>query len=133
MEAAVVSEIRILVTGSRLITPGADERLIVSVLDELYEQVAARRRIAIVHGGACGVDMVAAFWATGSGVLQERHDADWDEYGKAAGPRRNREMVDAGAHLCVAFPRRSSIGTWDCIRQAANAGIPVRIYPLTEA
>jgi hypothetical protein len=40
-------------------------------------------------------------------------------------------MASLGAKLCLAFPRKGgSRGTWDCIRKAADAGIPVRIYPL---
>ena len=46
---------------------------------------------------------------------------DW-----AGGPARNREMVKAGADLCLAFHRSlaTSKGTKDCARQALAAGIP---------
>lgn len=29
--------------------------------------------------------------------------------------------------LCVAYPARGSRGTWDCVRQATEAGIPVLV------
>jgi hypothetical protein len=43
-----------------------------------------------------------------------------------AGPKRNQEMVQAGADLCVALHRsiEASKGTKDCVRQAMAAGIP---------
>jgi hypothetical protein len=42
-------------------------------------------------------------------------------------------MVALGADICLAFPGPGSIGTWHCIKAAANAGIPVRIYPQLES
>jgi hypothetical protein len=52
--------------------------------------------------------------------------ADWDRFGKRAGPIRNAEMVAAGAMLCLAFHRflPGSKGTKDCARRALAAGIP---------
>lgn len=38
-------------------------------------------------------------------------------------------MVDLGADICLAFPTKSSIGTWDCVRRANAAGIRVIIVP----
>jgi len=53
----------------------------------------------------------------------------WDRQGNAAGPMRNKRMADLGAVLCLAFPKGESRGTWDCIKRANRAGIPVRIVP----
>lgn len=41
---------------------------------------------------------------------------------------RNQEMADRGADLCLAFPGPESVGTWDMIRKARAAGIPVHIH-----
>ena len=64
-------------------------------------------------------------WIPGLNV--EPHLADWKGLGNVAGPARNREMVEAGADLCIALHRtiETSKGTKDCIRQAFAAGIPV--------
>lgn len=48
--------------------------------------------------------------------------ANWECHGKAAGPIRNREMLQE-ADLLIAFP--GGRGTADCIRQAKELGIPV--------
>lgn len=121
--------IRILVTGSRR----ADERdrqLIAAVLAEELALPNYGNDLVIVHGGASGVDTIAHLWAAEHALSVERYFADWDRLGRRAGPARNAEMVRRGASVCLAFPRPDSTGTWGCIRLAANAGIPVRIYPL---
>jgi hypothetical protein len=55
--------------------------------------------------------------------------AKWDEYGKAAGPIRNQEMVDSKPDLVLAFWDGRSPGTLDAIKRAVLAGIEVNIYP----
>jgi hypothetical protein len=135
-----MSRIRILVTGSRELDAAGAARVrgvLAMTLDELDMKNLGRRDIVIVHGGARGVDTEAENWALrclplGSGVTAERYPADWDRHGKRAGFIRNEHMVSLGAHVCLAFPRKVSPGTWNCIHQAAGAGILVRIYPLPD-
>lgn len=83
--------------------------------------------ITLVHGMAPGVDTTFASVCRLKGIPDEPHPADWDAYGKAAGPRRNQEMVDAGAMFAVAVHRdlQNSRGTGDCVRRCLGAGIPV--------
>jgi hypothetical protein len=63
------------------------------------------------------------------------HGHDWKGLGNVAGPARNREMVQAGADLCIALHRsiETSKGTRDCVRQALAAGIPVWLIESEEA
>jgi hypothetical protein len=82
----------------------------------------------IVAGGAHGADTLAHRVAVRMGFAVEIFKADWDKYGKRAGPDRNQRMVNAGADVCLAFPLEDSVGTWDCVRRATEAGIPVE-YP----
>jgi hypothetical protein len=129
--------IRILVTGSREWTDRhALEQALWSAACELRGHFA-EQTFVIVHGDCpTGADRMARDWATGrvtrSSLMRfthEAHPADWDAKGKAAGPLRNQRMVDLGADLCLAFPTARSVGTWDCIKRANRAGIPVRIVP----
>lgn len=127
---------RILVTGSR---NWSDRFVIESALVEAQSELAPLQPgqydyngsdWTIVHG-ACpygGADYIAEQWAIGCMYKVEPWPADWANFGKAAGPMRNQAMVDAGADICLAFPLPDSRGTWDCIRRAKAAGIPVKIY-----
>lgn len=62
------------------------------------------------------------------GGTVERHPAEWDKHGKAAGPIRNQKMVDLGATVCLAFPLPGSRGTAHCMSAARKASIPVWIF-----
>lgn len=109
---------RILITGSRY-RPAID---VYKVLDRYKGSVNE-----IVVGDATGADEAARTWAVSNGVNLTVHKADWNAYGSSAGPRRNQEMVDAGADLCLAFPMSGSRGTWDCVNRAKKAGIVVTV------
>lgn len=115
---------RVLVTGSREWVDKDDLRY------ALIHATALRLDASVIVHGACptGADAMAAEWADDYGVQAEPHPADWDAYGKAAGPRRNAEMVALGADLCLAFFKRGAgnRGTGDCAEKALAAGIPVR-------
>lgn len=132
--------IRILVTGSR---EWDDEVVLHEILDDMLMRFG--ERIVIVHG-ACypkadeatggrpkvSADYLAHLWCVACSVPEEPHPADWYPNGKldkGAGPARNQVMVDLGAKVCLAFPTAKSRGTWDCIKRANRAGIPVRIVP----
>ncbi|GAB3251678.1 SLOG family protein [Kineosporia babensis] len=109
---------RILVTGSRY---WSDE-------DAVHRALVtySRRGDVIVHG-ACptGADAIADWWAIGNGRDVERHPALWRVHGKAAGPMRNRQMVELGADLVLAFPLGPSTGTRGCMAVAEAAGLRV--------
>ena len=79
----------------------------------------------VVHGGAAGADRLAGDVVAGMGYAVEVFKADWEGNGRRAGPIRNQWMVNAGADVCLAFPLAGSVGTWDCVRRARAAGIPV--------
>jgi hypothetical protein len=80
----------------------------------------------LVHG-ACrtGLDALAdAFWTSHHPTTEpERHPADWDRHGRAAGPMRNTDMAAKGATICIAFP--GGRGTENMVEQAKLHSIPV--------
>lgn len=83
----------------------------------------------IIHGGAAGVDSFAGLFARRNDVKETVFMADWDKYGKAAGPIRNKQMLDEGKpDLVIAFPTEKSKGTRNMIEQAEKAGVDVIVY-----
>lgn len=126
---------RILVTGSRLWTDRV--RIAYALLHVLAHHVPTGPAV-LVHGDAYGADKSAEkCWAalrndTGRDLTVERHRAEWTCYGRAAGHRRNAQMVALGADICLAFPLGESRGTRGCMALAEKAGIPVISYELKE-
>lgn len=77
----------------------------------------------IVHGNARGLDLMVKFVAKELGIPTKAFPANWDIYGRAAGPMRNQSMVDFGLDLLLAFP--GGVGTKDMTDRAIKAGIKV--------
>jgi superfamily II DNA or RNA helicase len=124
---------RVLVTGSR--AWGTDRDALGNLTPAaIYEWEQLREKIeytfraqsdAVLVSGACptGADFLAEHVWSSLGGAVERHPAEWDEYGKQAGFRRNQEMVDLGADLCLAFIKNGSAGATHTVDAAARAGI----------
>lgn len=83
--------------------------------------------LIVFSGGAKGVDKCGEWWAKERGVPVERFPADWELYGKAAGPIRN-EMMAEEADMLIAFRKNKSPGTTDMIKRAKQHGLVVVSY-----
>ncbi len=131
---------RILITGSR---DWADRNAVYAALhtevelnwergydsDGVFVDWIPPKDFVLVHG-ACptGADAIANDWAINAWCRIEAHPADWNKYGKAAGFRRNAEMVNLGADLCLAFIKNGSMGASHTAELAEKAGIPTRRF-----
>ena len=128
---------RVLVTGSR---DWIDRLTIYRALNEVckefdlnYESdehgntMPDHSKITVVHGHCpTGADHWADEWCIGNFFMAERHPAEWEKYGKSAGFRRNAEMVNLGADLCLAFIKDGSRGATHTADLAEKAGIETR-------
>lgn len=86
--------------------------------------------ITVINGGARGADRIAKWWADVNQEPCETYPADWKRHGKAAGPIRNQQMLEAKPDVVWAFvskPLESSRGTHDMVKRAKAAGIPVYV------
>lgn len=83
--------------------------------------------ITIISGGAEGPDSWAAEWADSGKYNLKVFYADWKTHGKAAGPIRNTQIVEAADRL-IAFWDGKSRGTLDSITKAQNKGIVVEVH-----
>jgi hypothetical protein len=84
--------------------------------------------LVIINGKAKGADNLASDWAIVNWVPYEEYPANWSKYGRGAGPVRNKQMLDAGIDLVLAFPVGEARGTRNMIDIAQKAGVEVRIY-----
>ncbi|MBR0741172.1 DUF2493 domain-containing protein [Bradyrhizobium liaoningense] len=90
-------------------------------LDMLY---AIHGFTLVIHGRAKGADTCAHRWAGEHGVPVEMFPAHWRLHGNAAGPIRNKQMLDEGRpQLVVAFP--GGDGTRNMMKQAHERGVEV--------
>lgn len=126
----VLGNMRVLVCGSRHFK---DKELLDKVLKE-YPDITD-----LIHGAARGADTLAMYWAMNNLTKDGRYirlwafPADWEKHGKAAGPIRNSEMLERGKpDLVIAFLAPGSRGTADMVRQAKEAGVPVKIINIME-
>jgi len=77
-----------------------------------------------VAGEYYGADFWARMWAKAHGIQSMTEFADWDQFGRWAGPKRDKEMIDKyDPEAVIAFP--GGAGTANMIKQARAAGIDV--------
>ncbi len=113
---------RVLVCGSRHFE---DKELMADVLKQ-YPITE------IIEGEARGADRLSRDWAVENGIPVERFPADWELYGKRAGPIRNSRMLKEGKpEMVVAFRGPESRGTQNMIDQAMKAGVEVHVIDIT--
>jgi hypothetical protein len=78
----------------------------------------------VIHGAQRGADTLADEWAIARRVSVMVIRADWEQYGLAAGPIRNAQMLNEGVpHFVIAMP--GGRGTRNMIKQAERLRVPV--------
>lgn len=83
----------------------------------------------VVSGGARGIDRLGERYAKEEGIACAVFPADWDKWGKAAGPIRNSEMADY-ADALIAIWDGDSRGTKHMIDTARKKGLKVFVFKL---
>jgi hypothetical protein len=123
---------RILVTGSRdWWSMAIIEHALFETLSDLVGKVSRVRSEVVLVSGACpsGADFLTERIATRKFKMRvERHPAKWGQYGNYAGFKRNEEMVNLGADICLAFIMNNSPGATHCLGLAKAAEIPTAVY-----
>lgn len=113
---------RVLVCGDRR---WRDKNTILTVLARLSDVDT------VIEGEARGADTLAREVAEEYGISVLAFPANWNKYGRAAGPIRNKQMLDEGKpDLVIAFHNNitESKGTKNMLSQARERGIPTRLY-----
>ncbi len=115
---------RIVIAGSRGFE---DYALLEHTLDHILK--VQTEAVELVSGHAKGADLLAETYAKENGLPIRIIKPDWKAYRRAAGPIRNRQMLDYAKEespLVVAFWDGKSKGTRNTIETAKSLGIPVK-------
>lgn len=117
---------RVIICGGR---DFSDRDLLFRSLDKILQGYSEPE---IVSGHAKGADLLGEEYAALRGFKVSIFQPDWNKHGRAAGPIRNRQMLQYalhGAPVVVAFWDGISRGTKNMIEQAKNAGAMAHIIP----
>ena len=122
-ERAIGDGSKIIIAGSRSFT---DYEKLKSACDSIFPNQYSEPCITILSGTSSGSDSLGERYANEKGYTLNRYPADWKQYGKAAGPIRNRQMVK-DADAAIVFWDGQSRGTKNLIEEAKKQGLIVRI------
>ena len=108
---------KILVCGGRSYSNKKEFNEYMDRINEIYGPI-----VKIIHGGANGADSMAQKWAENHKISTTIYQAKWHKYGKAAGPIRNKEMLEKEKpNLIIAFP--GGHGTRNMVELACEAEV----------
>jgi hypothetical protein len=82
-----------------------------------------------VCGGATGPDTIGKQWAIETHTPYSMFPAHWDEYGKAAGSRRNQQMAEY-ADALILFWDGKSTGSKDMLVRAKKHDLKIIVHIL---
>jgi len=113
--------LRLLICGDRNWSDG----------NAIREVIEKFKPLIIIEGECSGADTLARLSAETMGIEVLRFPADWEKYGRAAGPIRNSQMLKEGnPDIVVGFHYKidESKGTKDMLTRAKKAGKPTFIF-----
>lgn len=120
------------VTGSREAKSKEDHEFIYDTLKRETAKLLALGELTIFVGDCpSGVDEVTSDFATDNRITCIVHEADWERYGRSAGPIRNKSLMEQATRV-LAFPKKGAKnrGTTDAVNQATKRGIPVERFEI---
>lgn len=99
-------------------------------IDTILDDVEAQADIEFISGTAKGADSLGEKFAKSRGYSLKFFPADWNKYGKAAGPIRNKQMAEYASEergVLFAFWDGKSRGSKNMIELAKTYGLEVHI------
>ncbi len=116
-------EYRLVVAGCR----DYNDYSVASVeIEKHIKKCDANCSVIIVSGCADGADKLGERYATEHHLNIERYPAEWEKYGKYAGPKRNSQMAQV-ADAVIVFWDGKSRGTKNMIESAKRANKPYTV------
>lgn len=121
-----MKKFRVIIAGSR--NCPEDSAILKARINSFFIDVD-RNEVEIVSGCCRGGDKLGENYAKEQVLPIKRFPADWNKYGKAAGPIRNKEMAQYGTHL-IALHNGKSPGTSNMIKLAKQQGLQIAIIEI---
>lgn len=113
---------KIIIAGSRTFK---DYKKLCEICDKILQD---QTKIEIVSGAYYkGADKLGEQYAKERGFNLKKIPADWNKYGKAAGPKRNEQMANY-ANTLIAFWDGKSNGTRSMIQLAKQYKLRVKVF-----
>jgi hypothetical protein len=112
---------RVIIAGGRYFN---DYPTLCKVCDHMLQN---KSNIEIVSGKAKGADTLGERYAKDRGHKIKEFPANWNEFGKSAGYRRNKEMSEY-ADALIAFWDGESKGTAHMIDLAKERNLKIKIH-----
>lgn len=114
---------RIVVAGSRDYSNYQDAK---NFIDLCISRIKEEYTLIFVSGACKGADVLGERYAIENGFKLEKHIADWQKYGRAAGPKRNKQMALLADYV-ICFWDGKSEGTKSMIKYTLQFHKPIRI------
>ena len=118
--------IKVIIAGSRNFD---DYEKLASTCDKILHDEGISCPITIFSGGAAGTDCLGERYASERGYALRVFKADWEQYGKSAGPIRNYCMARE-ADMVICFWNGLSKGTKHMISVAQKKKMKVYIFKI---
>lgn len=97
-----------------------------SYVDFCLSNIKTKGELIILSGHCLGTDLMAEKYSYENGYNLEIYPAKWEMYGRSAGPKRNKIMVDKSDYVIVFWDRKSK-GTKNLIDISREQSKPLRI------
>ncbi len=113
---------KVIIAGSRTLNPTVKE-----IADIVYDHRISISEI--VSGTAAGVDTCGEAYAKAAGQPIAKFPPEWDEFGKLAGPIRNKQMAEYADALILIWDGKSR-GSANMKKQMQKLNKPIfeKIY-----
>ncbi len=95
-------------------------------IDLCISEIRKKYTLIFVSGGCRGADALGERYAAENGLKTEKYPADWEKYGRAAGPMRNKKIAEISDYI-ICFWDGQSKGTKSLLRFAEKSQKPVKI------
>jgi hypothetical protein len=113
--------VKYIIAGSRTIPNSIESR---KKFFNLIDSLNLNNIDLILSGMANGADTLGEYYALANSIDVEYHPANWNEYGKSAGYRRNVEMANNADALILIWDGKSK-GSGHMKRIAQEKGLTI--------